>query len=324
MFSEYFQNKQPFVTTFFRAALESASSKLSHAYMLAGSDTMSQYYLSLQVAKALNCEKDRSENCTCTSCSWIKQNRHPAVITISPIDYTYGNRDSKTTTVITVDQARYLKEALSKSSQYYRVIIFTDALEGKEYENKADSLWKNYNEVLTPPPATNKVDEERLNWIPQPITYKIFQAETANALLKTIEEPGNNVLFFFLTRDKEDVIDTIVSRCQVIPFMSDEARKPDFSIIKGIIDNFPPQNPNQALYFAEKLMETAKEHSINLDELLDILQGYLHSLIKTNSDNKQAVLKLIDYIEKIEQAKLKIQSYVNAQAVIDSLFLSFA
>ena len=40
----------------------------------------------------------------------------------------------------------------------------------------------------------------------------------ANAFLKTLEEPPDDVLFILMGRQREQVLPTIVSRCQVVPF----------------------------------------------------------------------------------------------------------
>ena len=45
-----------------------------------------------------------------------------------------------------------------------------------------------------------------------------LRANTANALLKTLEEPPANVMIVLLGRTRESVLPTIVSRCQVVPF----------------------------------------------------------------------------------------------------------
>ncbi|MBS1990649.1 MAG: hypothetical protein JSS86_02170 [Cyanobacteria bacterium SZAS LIN-2] len=44
-----------------------------------------------------------------------------------------------------------------------------------------------------------------------------FHRPAANALLKTIEEPRSNCLFVLFAQCEEDVLQTIVSRCQLIP-----------------------------------------------------------------------------------------------------------
>jgi len=43
-----------------------------------------------------------------------------------------------------------------------------------------------------------------------------FNSSSANTLLKFLEEPEDNILGFFITTNKENVISTIRSRCQVI------------------------------------------------------------------------------------------------------------
>jgi DNA polymerase III delta prime subunit len=320
MFNEELKKRQPVITKFFESAIK--SEKLNHAYLLTGSDSFEQYYLALEMARILNCENPSANpSCGCTNCLWIKQNRHPAVITISPVDYTYGNDGSKSSTVISVKQARYLIGSLSASSGYKRVIIFTDALEGKEYEKKAEFLWQNYENIIKPPAKTISEDEERLNWMPGSLKRETFHPAAPNTLLKTLEEPNPNVLFFFLTRDKEDMLDTIVSRCQVLPVLSRNTVNNDLNIIQDLLKSFPPKNYNEAMALSEKLIELSK-HENSLEDLLDNMQGYLHQFIKSNSDNKHQTVELITLIEKIEKAKLELNSYVSAQAVTDSLFLS--
>lgn len=43
-----------------------------------------------------------------------------------------------------------------------------------------------------------------------------FNASSANTLLKFLEEPEDNILGFFITTNKENVISTIRSRCQIV------------------------------------------------------------------------------------------------------------
>ncbi len=46
----------------------------------------------------------------------------------------------------------------------------------------------------------------------------LLRGTSANALLKTIEEPPEGVVFILLARSVASVLSTIVSRCQVVPF----------------------------------------------------------------------------------------------------------
>jgi len=320
LFTEKLKLNQPFATKFFEAALNAQNGKLHHAYMFTGSDPMAQYNLALQIAKILNCTS-KLPNCTCTNCKWIKENRHPAVITISPIDYLYGNDDGKPRTVITIGQARYLKKALSTASQYHRVIIFTDAEEGKEQEKKAETAWLNYRDEITPP-SLDISEDERSTWNILPLTHKTLHAEPANALLKSIEEPSAKITFFFLTKDKEDMIETIVSRTQVIPVINQNREVPDISILENFFKVFPPKNTEEAIAFSERLIVLAKENSCTEEDLLVIMQEYMRRLLRANSENKAISEKIISNIEKIQQAQNQILNYVNTQAVFDSLLIN--
>lgn len=46
----------------------------------------------------------------------------------------------------------------------------------------------------------------------------LLTTSSANAFLKTLEEPPDNVVIILLARTRESVLPTIVSRCQVVPF----------------------------------------------------------------------------------------------------------
>ena len=45
-----------------------------------------------------------------------------------------------------------------------------------------------------------------------------LRADSANALLKTLEEPPENVVFILLSSSVEAVLPTVASRCQCVPF----------------------------------------------------------------------------------------------------------
>ncbi len=322
MFKPEIKTKQPFASQFLESALVPGKEKLANSYMLTGSNTMDMYFLALETARVLNCP-EKTPNCTCPGCGWIAQNRHPAVITISPVDYIRHNKDSKPKTVITIDQARGLKQALSVTSRYHRVIIFTDAKEGKEYQTRAEQAWGNYREFIAPPVPEN-TDSARENWIPAPLSRKTFHSEPANALLKLIEEPPPQVTFFFLAKDREDMIDTIVSRSQVIPLAYNPEPSLETGILDGFFNKFPPDSKEEAVLYAERLLEIAKENSLPPEELLNLLENHLVTLARHNSDNAGFCKAAVNRLKSIRQAKLELSSYVNPQAVMDSLLIKLA
>lgn len=81
---------------------------------------------------------------------------------------------------------------------------------------------------------------EGVSTLPFNSKYKIYiidevhmlTKEAWNALLKTLEEPPNHVIFILATTELEKVPETIVSRCQVFVF-----KKPSLSVLKELVQS---------------------------------------------------------------------------------------
>lgn len=256
----------PFLNDYFQTAI--TQGRLAHCILLYGQDLQAQYDLALEIARKLNCTGDDD----CLNCRWIRENKHPAVLTISKVDNKPADDDSST--VISVAQARMIKNDLLGTSDYHRVLIFCD----KDKDGNICAL----NE-------TN------------------FQAETANALLKILEEPPSNTTFFFLTKDKSDMISTIISRAQsfFVPSTKDENR--DFDLVKDLMDWYLEIERTQVLEFNDKLLELTKENDPL--EVFTQMQNYL-------APNRRDALKAI------ETAKKQLRLNINIQTVVENLAFS--
>lgn len=84
---------------------------------------------------------------------------------------------------------------------------------------------------------------------------------SANAFLKTLEEPPQNVVFILLGRTRDSVLETIASRCQVIPF-----RHIPPSEAAGIIS----QNTGVSIDIALEVMEAC---SGSITKAIEFLRG---------------------------------------------------
>ena len=309
MFKQYLKDEFPFATNFFESALKHSDTKFFHSFLLIGSNPIAQYDLALEISRYLNCQnKENFKTCECLNCKWIKENKHPAVITISPIDYIEGHSDGKPKSVISVDQIRHLKNTLAMTSPYHRIIIFTGAEE------------KNENVDLPFASPAIKDNNEKRNWMPTGLSQKIFKASPSNAILKSIEEPNDKVTFFFLTSNKEDILPTIISRSQCINVISNKIPYLDISPIENIIKKIPPKNEAEAVILSQEFLDLSKNYT--LDTLLDMLLEYFKKLLEQNSNNKIISIKIINIIEKVNKAKLESFSYVSPQSLVESLFLS--
>lgn len=267
---------------YFNNGINSTGKNIAHCILFYGSDIQAQYDLALEIARMLNCTGDHTPDCQCLNCKWIRENNHPAVLTISKVDNKPSDDNSKT--VISIDQARMIKNDLLVTSDYHRVLIFCD----KDKEGNVAGL-------------------NQLN----------FQADAANALLKTFEEPPSNTTFFFLTRDKSDMITTVVSRaqCFYVPSMQDEDR--DFSFVKDAMDGYLELERNEVLDFNDKILDLAK--MIEPQIVFTQMQNYIEFLLKANIDNLSLKVKLIADLKAIEKAKQENRLNINIQTIVETL-----
>ena len=260
-------DKYPFLTNYFTQALTSDSRPLPQSILFYGNDLESQYILATEVARFLNCKNDKSDNCECLNCKWIREHSHPAVMTISRIDNKPEDDDSKT--VISIKQAALIKETLMSASEFHRVFIFCD----RDEEGNISGL--------------NQTN---------------FQAETANSLLKIIEEPQPGVTFIFLTRYIDDLLPTIISRSQCFFVPSKEGVNYNYDIIKGVFENYWDFERKDIFDLSQKLTDLTKEHTVT--EVLQSIQNYILTVLKSNPKRRE----FIDHIrlteESLEQAKL--------------------
>ena len=260
-------DKYPFLTDYFTKALAQTNHALPQSILFYGSDLNAQYTLALEIARLLNCNDDKSDTCECLNCKWIREGSHPAVLTYSRFDNKPEDDESKT--VISIKQAQKIKENLVTVSNYHRVFIFCNRDEDGNIAG------------LNP-----------LN----------FQAETANSLLKIIEEPQPGVTFIFLTRYIDDVLSTIISRSQCFFVPAIQEINYDYSIIDGIFTNYLNFQRKDIFDISQKLLDLTKDAP--LTAVLSSIQNYILSLLKSNP-KEPLLIKHIKYVEDaINQTRL--------------------
>lgn len=277
-------DKYPFLTNYFKKGIQNKLNNkgvpIAHSLLFCGNDLESQYILAKEIARELNCTGDHTNNCQCLNCRWIRENTHPAVLTISKIDNKPANDETKT--VISIKQSEMIKNMLMTTSEFYRVFIFCDKDENGNIRG------------LTP---------------------QNFQEETANSMLKIIEEPNDRIMFIFLTSNKEDIISTIVSRSQCFNISKGEREDFSFESIKPIFQDYWNFERSKVFDISQTLINLTKE--IPADKILEEMQNYILSILKSNPDN----ISFIDDIKQIETAKKEINLGMNPQNVFDNLCL---
>ena len=264
-------NKYPFLTNYLTTALTADNHPLPQSILFYGNDFESQYTLAKEVARFLNCQKDKSDDCDCLNCRWIREDSHPAVLTISKDDNKPDDDTSKT--VISVKQSLAIRESLVNTSEFHRVFIFCD----RDDDGNISGL----NQIK-------------------------FPVATANSLLKTIEEPQPGVTFIFLTRYIDDLLSTIVSRSQCFFVPSLNTVDFDYSQIGGIFENYWDFQRKDLFDVSQRLQDLSK--TVPVMNILDSIQNYILSVMKSNPKRVDFIehIKILEDCKKM--AKLGIKS----------------
>lgn len=180
----------------------------------------------------------------------------------------------------------------------------------KEFNNK--SLFNNYKIYIIK-------EVEKLN------------GYSANTILKFLEEPEDNIIAFLLTDNRFHVIDTILSRCQILSLKessydySFDDDKIDFlNYILNPEDFFINYNELIKNKYPDKLI--FKDILINSEKIiLDYISCSDDKKINNDIDillSKYDNRKLIGIISIIEDYLVKLEFNINYKLWVDSLFSS--
>lgn len=312
MFHPIFKRKFEYFTNYFETALKNKNRSFAQSLVLYGQDIVAQYYLAMEIARQLNCLKDGDYNCDCINCNWIRNNQHPAVMTISKND----NKPSDDTSskVISIKQTLMINNSLINSSDYYRVFIFCDS----ELSEPSEIQQKHLSEFHD---LRFKFPQEI--WQPKPLNREVLVEASANSLLKSIEEPPQRTLFLFLTEDKEDIIETIISRSQSFYVPSCSSAAYDTEFLTAVMADYPALKKVDILNIVDRLEAAVDEKGYETEYVLDCLEFYFVQMIKSNLENKILVQKIKKDILKIQHAKKQTEAYIKPRLIFEDLFFGF-
>jgi len=165
------------------SGLQARRERLPHSLLLIGQKGLGKFDLAMQFAASLLCEQQQQPDgraCgKCLPCNWYAQGNHPDFRLLQPN---------------ALSEEGDLEDTKKKPSQQ----ITIDQVRGlDEFLNVGTHRGGLRIVVLNPTEAMNR--------------------NTANALLKTLEEPGPNTLFLLVSSEPMRLLPTIRSRCQVVP-----------------------------------------------------------------------------------------------------------
>lgn len=181
------------------------SGRLAHSYLITGPNGTGKTAFALALAEAVNGVShltDLKELAVSKKSSWFT---HPDIHVFIPLPSTMGTNELKSRI-----------ELLSKDP--YEIIDFTlrPALSDSDSSKNRRAFYPidYYHEEIRPK-SVYKPNEGRRTVIVL-TNVDTMRKEAANAFLKLLEEPSGNILFILTASKPDQLLPTIISRCQQI------------------------------------------------------------------------------------------------------------
>lgn len=166
--------------------LQNLRGRLPNALLLKGAEGIGKLHLANYFARSLLCQDpDRAPCGNCDDCHWFQQGNHPDFHLVQP-------------KIMEEEEEQEEQDAENKKKKRpSREITVEQIRDLADFANM--SSYRGGYRIVTIYPA------EAMN---------IF---AANSLLKTLEEPGDKLLFILVSHKAQQLLPTVISRCLSIP-----------------------------------------------------------------------------------------------------------
>ena len=201
--------------------------------------------------------------------------------------------------------------------------ILANEINNFDFTNPLESS-NNFNIYELDAASNNSVDDirnliDQVRYPPQSGKFKVYIIDEVhmlsnaafNAFLKTLEEPPSYAIFILATTEKNKVIPTILSRCQIYDFNRIEI--PDIkNKLSEILDSEKISFEDEALHLIARKADGALRDALST---LDLIKTFI----------KEPIIKLEDVTNNLNildsDYLFKISSYINVGDVTKSIML---
>jgi DNA polymerase-3 subunit delta' len=155
------------------------------------------------------------------------------------------------------------------------------------------------------------------------IFYNMEKAtkEAQNALLKVLEEPPKNTQIVLTVPNREMLLPTIVSRCQIITQQNPKVNNNEMIKETGkLLKQIFAASPSGRIALSQKLTKSKEDVLTFLEALIITLENYLHHL---PDELKISLKEIAVCLSKTIAAKKYVELNTNYKATLDILFLGF-
>ncbi len=183
--------------------------RLPHALLFYGPEGVGKDATAIEFAKVLNCTLRGTDCCNeCTDCKQMNMLQHQNLILVFalPVGKAEESSDSPIEKLTTDDMANIHSQLEQKAKNLYHKIAV----------DKANTIKiSSIRDIRRKTAMSVSGNGKRVILI---MNAEDMGIEASNALLKTLEEPPQNTIFILTSSNKDTLLPTIVSRCQLIRF----------------------------------------------------------------------------------------------------------
>ncbi len=154
---------------------------------------------------------------------------------------------------------------------------------------------------------------------------QLLTLEAQNAFLKTLEEPPEKVVIILCTRDPQQILVTLVSRCRLIML----AQKPEIELLEKeekefteILLNLFTSDLGQKFSWAEKLGPNKEEALLQLDKMAVVGRTLMLKLLQQEKNVYPKAKKYHNFLKQTEKIKNFVRANVNPRFALENLFNS--
>lgn len=270
--------------------------RVSHAQLFLGPEGSGSLPMALAFAQYLNCEnkKDKDSCGECPSCIKSQKMIHPDIHYSYPI---FKLKSGSENPALSTDFIKQWREAV-QSNPYQNVNDWLDFIKA---ENKQGNISADECRHIIHQLGMKSFESK----------YKvliIWMAERlgkeGNILLKLLEEPTENTLLILIGENRDQILPTVLSRCQIIsiPRISDD------DLLDALI-NKASLSREAALKIARQsegnYREATRLMSNEEDDQFEFLKKWMQLLISNKPGNPAELVKWVDEAARLGREKQK-------------------
>lgn len=261
-----------------------AENRVSHALLFYGPEGCGKFALALAFARYISCEKRTAEDAcgVCPSCIKYDKLIHPDLHFVFPVIKKKQNMEYVSDNYIAQWREMVLR------SPWFSLSTWTEAM---EVANEQAVIYVAEAAEIIRKLSLKAFESDfkiMIIWLPEKMN-----AETANKLLKMIEEPPARTLFILVSEEDDRLLPTITSRCQHIRIPSIPADELSAYLVKTMGMDRVRASETAAIANGNmvRAMELAREDdnsTVHLDRFIKLMRTAwtrdIHSLVNWSEE----------------------------------------